>query len=214
MFCKATRIFLQAVGLITILTLFAGGVAVVSLGNWLQYQDQLQKADYIVPLAGDGDRFLYAVELYKQGFAPRILLGNDHVEAPNRSQKLRAELGYPLINPHELRTRLLKYLSVPDDAVATFGDQYISTLEEAEALKTYIGGRAVAIIVVTSPYHTRRAKIIFESKIPYARFVVVPSPEGRLQVHWWNDQESARQTLLETAKIVYFWLGGAFRAAR
>jgi uncharacterized SAM-binding protein YcdF (DUF218 family) len=214
MFGKIVRGFLQAVGFLTVLGLLAGGLAVVSLGGWLQYEDQLRNADYIVPLAGDADRLVYAAQLYKQGLAPKLLIDNDLVIGPSRSQKLRTELGYPWIDPRELRTRLLKFLNVPDDAIATFGEDYISTSDEADALKKFLGDHAATVIVVTSPYHTRRAKMIFERTIPRSHFVVVSTPEGRLHEPWWSDQQSANQTILEMAKIFYFWLGGAFRSAR
>ena len=47
----------------------------------------------------------------------------------------------------------------------------------------------------------------------HAAAILVLTPEGRIDPHWWRDQQSALTTLNETAKLFYFWLGGAFRAA-
>ena len=61
---------LQAVGVLTVLIVGSAAVAMPFLGTWLEQQDYLEKADYIVPLPGDSQRLFKAAELYKQGFAP------------------------------------------------------------------------------------------------------------------------------------------------
>jgi uncharacterized SAM-binding protein YcdF (DUF218 family) len=210
---KTIRIILQAIGLLTLLCVAVGMAVVPYWSDWLQIADEPEKADYIVVLDGDGHRLLKATELFKQDFAPTILLSNAYQRPTSRLDNLAVELGYPEIKPHEFRSRVLQHFGVPPEAIAEFGNGHISTLEEAEALKQFLGARAIRAILVTSPYHARRAKLTFKSVMPQAHFVVVCPPEGRIDPHWWRDQQSALTTLNETAKLFYFWLGGAFRVA-
>jgi uncharacterized SAM-binding protein YcdF (DUF218 family) len=212
MFGKLIRFVLQAIGLVAVIAAIAAVIAAFTLGHWLQYQDTLQKADYIVPLAGDDHRLLKAAELYKQGFAPTILLSNARVRPPSRIDEINAKLGHPQVGPREERKMLLGYLGVPEMATAEFGNGHVSTYEEAEALRAHIGSGSVTIILVTSPYHTRRAKLTFERVMPSAHFMLASPPEGQLHDPWWRDQDSALLVVTETAKLAYFWLGGVFRA--
>lgn len=204
---------LKIVGAFTIAVALCAIPAMIFLGSWLQYETPLQKADYIVPLAGDDYRLLKAAELYRQGLAPVILLSNAHIKPPGRLDTIAEKLGHPRPDEREWRRRLLDYMAVPVAATAEFGDGHISTVEEAEALRRHIGDRSARIIIVTSPYHTRRAKIIFESVMPKTLFMFASPPEGTLGNPWWRDQTSALLAVTETAKLAYFWLGGAFRKA-
>jgi uncharacterized SAM-binding protein YcdF (DUF218 family) len=209
---KFIRLVLQTIGLVIVVAAIGAVIAALTLGHWLQYQDPLQKADYIVPLAGDDHRLLKAAKLYKQGFAPAILLSNARVLPPSRVEEIDAKLGHPRVGPREERKMLLDYLGVPEAATAEFGNGHVSTYEEAEALRAFIGNRGVSIILVTSPYHTRRAKLTFERVMPSAHFMIASPPEGQLHDPWWRDRDSALWAVTETAKLAYFWLGGVFRA--
>ena len=206
------RGILQGIGFLTVLAVLAGAAAFFLLAPWLQYQDQPERADYIVPLAGDGHRLIKAAELYKQGLAPKILLSNERIRPPTRLQDIAAELGYPRANPLEFRQRLLAYFGVPGSAIESFGEGHISTVEEAEALKRFLAGRAHTVILVTSPYQARRAKLIFEQIMPRVRWLIVWPPEGSLPDRWWLDQGAALRSVSEATKLLYFWLGGAFRS--
>jgi uncharacterized SAM-binding protein YcdF (DUF218 family) len=78
-------------------------------------------------------------------------------------------------------------------------------------LRQYLGDRAVKVILVTSPFHARRASIIFKSQMPRAQFLVAVTPEYRLSDPWWREQGSALLTMSEVMKLTFFWLGGVFR---
>jgi uncharacterized SAM-binding protein YcdF (DUF218 family) len=69
----------------------------------------------------------------------------------------------------------------------------------------------VKIILVTSPYHARRATLIFKSVMPRAQLLVAVTPEYRLSDPWWREQASALRTMSEVLKLTFFWLGGVFR---
>lgn len=213
MVVRILRGFLMTVGLLTVLGLAAVGVGLTFLVPWLQYEDEPVRADYILPLAGDQHRLLKAAELYQRGLAPTLLLSNNAVHPPTRLKQLSWRLGYPKLGAYEYRGRLLALLGVPEEATDSFGHGHVSTVEEAEALKRYLGPQRATVLLVTSPYHARRAKIIFANVMPNVTFKVLSPPEGRLEERWWRDQSSAQLAVSELTKLVFYWLGGAFRAA-
>jgi uncharacterized SAM-binding protein YcdF (DUF218 family) len=208
---KLIRVVLQMIGGLTVLAVVAATLTMLVMGQWLQYQPPLEKSDYLVPLAGDDNRLLTAIELYKQGYAPMILLSNVYVPPLSRAEKLQGELGHPMIHPHQLRREMLDHFGVPATATAEFGQSHISTTAEAESLRQYLGDRTVRVILVTSPFHARRAAITFKSVMPRAQFLVAVTPEYRLSDPWWREQASALLTMSEVTKLTFFWLGGVFR---
>lgn len=207
-----TRFLLATIGLITVVALVLAGAAALVMPRILQIEDRIERADYIVPLAGGWHRYLKAAELYKAGYAPKLLLSNAKVRKPTRFEKLREEMGVPKIGSRELRARTLAHLGVPESALATFGNGHISTIEEAEALRDFLNARPARIILVTSPTHTRRAKLIFEDTLPGSTFMVAATPEHRLVKRWWSDQQSAQRVVSETFKLGWYMIGGRFRA--
>jgi uncharacterized SAM-binding protein YcdF (DUF218 family) len=207
---KFLRKVFEFIGILTTVGAVTVAVTLPFLAHWLQPNDTPEPSEYIVVLAGDEHRYLKAAELYQQKMAPVILLSNEYVPPLSRIQKLIIELGYPYLHPYEFRQRVLEHLGIPKEALVPFGTGNVSTLEEAEALKQLLGDRQVSAILVTSPFQARRAKLTFESVMPRAHFLVVSPPERTIDGRWWRDQQSALLTVLEIAKIAYFWAGGAF----
>lgn len=209
------RAIFQFIGLLTVFGLLAALVALPLLPRILQVEDKVTKADYILPLAGEWHRFLKAAELYKAGLAPSVLLSNAKDREPSRFNAVLDDMGIEIPPRSQLRRRILVHLGVPPDALAEFGRGHISTAEEAEALRTFLGQRSVTekprIILVTSPYHTRRAKMIFSDLVPDADFIVTAPPEGKLVARWWTDRTSAITSVLESFKFAHYIVGGRFR---
>lgn len=114
MFAKFSRGILQVAGLLAILALLVAIGTFMFLAPLLQYQDRPERADYILPLAGNEDRLVKAAELYKQGLAPKILLSNEQIRPLSRAQEIAAKIGYPPTDPSKYRLRLLQYFEVPD----------------------------------------------------------------------------------------------------
>jgi len=211
---RSTRLastFFQIIGVATVISMLVAIAVALTLPRLLQVEDTPEKVDYIVPLAGNWHRYIRAAELYKQGYAPTILLSNSQLRTPGRYHKLREEMGIPLINPRELRRRLLAHLGVPDNAILSFGKGHISTVGEAEALRRFLASRPAKIMLVTSPFHTRRARMIFKDVMPGKSFLIASTPEGRITSRWWRDQASAQRAVSEGFKYVFYLLGGRFR---
>lgn len=175
--------------------------------HWLPSSDALEKADGIVVLAGDPRRALYAADLQRQGYAPRIW-----VSRPARDSRdvFLDRLGVHYPRQEDINTEVIEKAGVPREHVAYFGKSSISTFEEAQVLAALFAGQSPSLIVVTSPYHVRRARMILASALPGARLRVVATPYEEFPHQWWNSQDAARDLLLELAKIASYAAGQHF----
>ncbi len=121
-------------------------------GEWWIIEDQLEKADVLIVLSDDNfyaDRATRAAELFREGKAPVIVASG---------RRLRPGAGIAELMEHDLVER-----GVPKDKIVRFAHDGESTLEEAEALARLAKERKWrSAIVVTSNYHTRRARYIFQ----------------------------------------------------
>ena len=122
------------------------------------------------------------------------------------------QLGIRLPRQDEQYREILRRKGVPGNAVSVFGDGNLSTVQEAETLREFLGNRSARLLIVTSPYHTRRVKIVFTRLLPQADIRVLASPYEEFPQQWWTDRNSAVNVVIETTKLLYYYLGGAFRA--
>ena len=119
-------------------------------GESLVVEDPLEKSDAIIILSDDNfyaDRATRAAEIYRQALAPVVVASG---------VRLRPYAGIAELMSHDLFDR-----GVPKDSIITFPQDADNTREEAEALKKLLQAkRWKSVIIVTSNYHTRRAKYI------------------------------------------------------
>jgi uncharacterized SAM-binding protein YcdF (DUF218 family) len=188
------------------------GLAVAALacaGRWLQLTETPRAADAIVVLAGSYERSLYAADLFAQHYAPAVYLSIP-VREPGNAQ-IRA-LGIDLEEAIDIHRQILLKKGVPAASIRYFGQSSVSTAEEAVALKARFNQPGAHLLVVTSPYHTRRAHLIFRQAFENSGvdISVVGTPYEDFRTDWWRSQNSARNTLLELVKLFYFFAGGRF----
>ena len=98
---------------------------------------------------------------------------------------------------------------VPKDRIVRFPHDADNTREEAEALRVLVLERKWhSVIIVTSNYHTRRARYIFEHVLPPSVKVRVASArDGNFEVeHWWENRKSFKAFTHELAgMLVAMW---------
>lgn len=180
-------------------------VGAYHVAAWLSESDPPQRADAIVVLGDDVTRVLQGAELYRAGYAPRVLLS-----VPARSPRaltLEHE-GLPVLWFEEAGRTLLLRHDVPDTAIGTFGQRLRSTVDEARALRALFPDGTPTLLIVSSPYHVHRARAIFRDALPHARILVVASRYEPYPDRWWTNRDVAVQVVLECAKLTYFTLGG------
>ena len=108
-----------------------------------------------------------------------------------------------------VRQVLLKK-GVPAGAIEYFGKDLISTAAEAQAARALFARGSPKLLVVTSPYHLRRARLTFADALPAAEIRVIATSYDPLPLAWWKDQSAARNVLMELAKITFYQLGGRY----
>ena len=200
---------LQAVGLLSLLALLLGSIGLYFAGHWLVLDEGPAPADLIVLLGGDLSRPLYGADLYHRGYAKRIAVSRP---APQPQTENLRPLGIRLPRQDEQYREILQRKGVPAKAVSVFGEGNLSTVQEAETLAAFLGRQPARLLIVTSPYHTRRVKIVFTRLLPQAGIRVLASPYEEFPQQWWTDRNTAVNVVLETAKLLYYYLGGAFWA--
>ena len=191
-------------------TLVLGGVwLLVEGGRFLDREDPLDHADVIFVLAGTRlERPLEAVHLYKEGWAPLILLSPGRTEPAERL--VRAN-GIRFPSESQLVKDAMVQLGVPASAILTDAGSVDNTASEANLLRAeVIAHQWHRAIVVTSKYHLRRAGFAFRRGLRQTGATVVmrgsrydPSDPD----HWSRNRADVRWVLSEWGKLVPYWLG-------
>jgi len=204
--------FFKVIGFVTVFSIIVFGIGLFLAGHWLQSGDEIdpsKKADVIVVLAGSYFRPLYAAELYNQGVGSVVYVSRA-IDRKDRKLLESVDVNLPL--QEDIFHRILQKKGVPDSAIRFFGKSLISTAQEAEAFKEAIGNEPKTVVLVTSPYHVRRAEMIFEDALPNCTVLAVGTPYEPFPKKWWLARTPAMNTFNETIKILFYLLGGYFES--
>lgn len=204
---KALRSIYRAIQTFALLIVLVQIIAVLSLDKVLMIDEPLTKADYAVVLDGDNARLLRAKELYDQGLVSTILVSDGEPAHPTEIDRITEQLGYRAPDRTQIKREILEELGVPKDHIDVFGQASLNTRDEARGLNDYFKGQKARVILVTNPYHSRRAKAVFETYAPNAEYSVTclggcVAPEG-----WRASPALVSTYVLEFVKTLYFRLG-------
>ena len=182
--------------LILVALAFAVPMGLNALGAALIENDPLHPADAILVLAGDsreGDRVRHAVGLFKRGLAPLLVLSG-------------TPMGFRTHEADVMR-RHAEFLGVPSSRILAVRHNTDSTKEEAGVVVPTLKRRGLKnVILVTSNYHTARAKRIFERAAgPYGpHFLASPVNDGLFEPDgWWMRRRYAKTFVYEAIKTVW-----------
>lgn len=162
-------------------------------------RDKLEPVDIIVVLSGDnnGERVDEAVKLYKKGFARKILMSG-------------GPLAWRLTAAEWMKKQAL-VLRVPSRAIL-LEDESESTLDNARFSRAILQRNgAKAVILVTSPTHSRRAKQVFEKTLKKDQIKVLSWPVQKSKFkldQWWTRHEDTQAVMWEYVSLVYYFLKG------
>jgi len=196
---------MKQVLVVTIVVLCLGAVVfalreriLLAMGDFLIVQDDLRPADVIHVIAGSDYRTDYAIQLYKQGYGKQIFFTggwctlHDYYHGQH-GQAYALEQG------------------VPAEAIAFDDSEVMSTYAEVVRLKEFIAHSQTpirSIMVVSDPYHMRRARLIYRWVLgERVRVWMAPVPFDLtpFQRHWWADEASRQYVRNEYLKIVYYY---------
>lgn len=203
------RVTLRVLEHLVLAAVLAGLGLLATAGFWMQASDTPVACDVMVVLGGDFERPAYAAELYRLGMAPRVYVGRTY-RKPGERVLDASHVPYPL--EEEVYKALLRKKGVPAQAIDYYGDDLMSTAQEAEAMAAQLGPGPGKLLVVTSPYHVRRARMVFTDALPGWDVRVCGAPSQTLPAAWWTRQASARIVLMELPKTLYYLAGGRFRS--
>ena len=182
----------------------AGGVAVALLaygvtkaGYWLEAPGRPpERVDAIVVLGGDdGERSSRAQALYREGYAPIIVLTG--LERGSAAPPARLTW----------RADYLAARGVPKSALR-FEVQSRNSYEEATGILALMRNeRWQSVMVISDPPHMRRlawtwGRIFKDSGL---RYVLVPSAAAWWSPgEWWRDEQSGSFVIMEYIKLAYY----------
>ena len=181
------------------------------LAESLIVEKPLERVDAILILSGSStylERTQKAAEIYKTGTAPKIFLTDDGSRGGWDKQERR--------NPffaERARWELIKH-GVPEEAIETLPGVVEGTQDEAILAEKLLRERNLrSVLLVTSPYHTRRTLSTFETllhkNIGAVEIGITSPPPGQqspLPNYWWLSVRGWRFVAGEYLKIVYYWL--------
>ena len=194
------RVLLVFVALV--LLLFALRVPILKgMSSFLTKTEAPQKAEVIFVLSGAAyDRGRKAADVFKQGWAPRVVCVGGNYESNMLA------LGHNYYESELTRSAIL--LTGVDSSLVSTLTEGTSTLEESEAIEKYcIEHNIKSCIVVTSLFHTRRVSRTVERRLEKAGIetYLVGAPSRFYEpTAWWKSEYGLIDVNNEYVKLAYY----------
>lgn len=195
--------------ILLLLVAASGGWFLYYGGRFLQHEDPLVKADAIFVLAGSRlERPLEAVDLFKEGYAPVIVLSPGRPEPVERLVRAR---GIRFPSDAELVRDAMVQMGIPASAILATDGFVDNTAQEANLLRAMVQARGWRrVIVITSKYHTRRSGFAFRRGLEGtgAQAIVRASRYDISDpARWWRLRADFRFVTSEWQKLIAYRLG-------
>jgi uncharacterized SAM-binding protein YcdF (DUF218 family) len=152
-------------------------------GGFLIVDDEPRSSDVIVVLGDDydSDAAARAAELFKAGWAPRIVASGKYLR--------------PYATEAELEQRDLTDRGVPATAIVRYPYRAAGTREEARGLAAFLASHGwKRVMVVTANYRTRRVRYVLERSLAEeleVRMVAARDPDYDPN-NWWGHRASLK----------------------
>jgi uncharacterized SAM-binding protein YcdF (DUF218 family) len=188
---------LTALIVVAVLVVAGGFGALYGVGYYLSPQDPLIKSDAVIAISGGetNSRAQAAINLYQAGWAPTIIFSGA-AEDPNSPSNALA------------MKRLAIEKGIPAKDVL-LEEKSVNTAENAAAVTKLLQQRhARQVILVTSPYHQRRASLLFKQAVGDDIKIINHSTtdERWRRSAWWKNPYSLSLTISELQKVFYILL--------
>lgn len=153
-----------------------------------------QPSDVILVLAGETDRRpARALELLRQGYAPRVVLD---VPAAARIYD---------VTQIELAEKYVK--SLPEAAAVSICPiEGLSTRDESHDAEKCLARKGDhRVLIVTSDFHTRRALSVFRHEVPDKWFSIAAAyDDAQFGARWWTHREWAKTFVNEWPRLLWW----------
>lgn len=206
---RALRSAKRLVVVVVIATCVAAAAFLPFAGRYLDVNEPLERADAIFVLAGArAERWLEAVALHRERWAPRIVLSPGHSEAAEREVR---EAGVRFPSDAERARDAMVQLGVPLNDIVILPHELDNTAQEAAAIRAVFQREGwTALIVVTSVYHSRRVQLAIrrEFRDTQGRVIVRTTRyDSATPRRWWAARRDIRYVASELQKLVLYRLG-------
>jgi uncharacterized SAM-binding protein YcdF (DUF218 family) len=206
---RTRRVIIRLAAIVLALILAATICFFPFAGRYLVVEQPLQHADAIVVLAGTrAERWLEAVDLFRAGWAPQIVLSRGRIE--DAEERLR-EMGIRFPQDAELVRDAMVQMKVPDTAITLLPESLDNTAQEAaSARRVVVAARWTRIIVVTSKFHSRRVSYAFRREfrgLPVQVILRTTRYDTAVPERWWASRQDVRFVTSELQKLVAYRLG-------
>lgn len=180
-----------------LLSLVLAGFVFALFAGRLLVRDRPERSDVIVVLAGDSqnERYRRGMELLRAGYGNHLFLD---------AQSDSTYFGH---SPVEYAEAFLK-----QDAGDMSGKVSVCPFEEDSTLtetgfvaKCLEPLHARNVLLVTSEFHTVRARSVFIHSLPQYHWSVAAAQDPRVfGVRWWQQREWAKTTFIEWLKVIWW----------
>lgn len=176
--------------------LFVLAIFIMRTDRFLTADAPPTPADAIVVLASEPHRVRRAVALFEQGYAPVVVF----TDATYQNTDLACSSA-------ALDAAAAQALGLPGATIIITEDKVTSTYDEAVAVRKLVEAHNwQTLIVVTDPFHTRRAIHTFRAIIPDATIAASAAPDaGYDPQHWWRSEEGVTAVFSEIIKMIFYW---------
>ena len=160
-------------------------------GQYWVVDEPAAKSDALIVLGDDNyaaDRAFHAAELYREGIAPVVVASG---------RMLRRNVSIAEVMEHDLES-----FGVPSTAIVKLTHRAENTREEAGEAARLIQARGwKRVVVVTSNYHARRARFIFERVLPSNVSLRVSGARDSEfdPSRWWETRQGQKLFMTELA---------------
>lgn len=163
--------------------------------------DRPEKSDAIVVLAGETNvRPKRALELLREGFAPRVFLDAEERNLIYDQQLIDIARKYATTLPEGNSVSVCAIYGLSTNAESNDIDRCLQPLG------------AHRVLIVTSEFHTRRALMILRHRLPqYQINVAAARNPGEFGEKWWTNREWAKTTFDEWVKLTWWELVDRWR---
>ena len=194
------------VGAVTVIFLLAALAAALwavhpvlleAAGAFLIVEDPPRPADAIIVLGGDWKgRIEKGIELYRQGLAPRLVVTGGRLVAPETTEA-------------DYLAAVALRAGVPRDAIIAERHSHSTWQDALRTLELARQQGFRRVLLVTSDWHSRRARWVFRRVYGPAGIEVlsVPSPEWRFDtLRWWQYPDGGETVIIEYVRLLWYAL--------
>lgn len=190
------------------LAMVAHGPALRLIGRALVVEDPVAKADAIVVVAGGTpSREKAAAALFREGVAPDVVLSNPFT--PDRVRNL-ITMGIRRLDYQGESRIVLEQRGVPAQAIVALPQTVKTTEAELKVVGELARSRGWRrVILVTSPQHSRRVKLVWSRQAPadIQSIVHITQDNDFLDGDWWRQRRAAEAVLHEYLGLAAIYLG-------